>query len=114
VIGVARVAVLDMRTVAPYRVQGMLLFGFVLLIDFKNPIVLIPALVLLVSAQIAAHPFSIADKAGLETLYAVLPVSRRSVLYGPSRVSSPPPPWERHCPSSSHGPSMCRSPVKRS
>jgi hypothetical protein len=44
--------------------------------------VLVPALVLLVTSQIAAYPFNVADKADLETLYAVLPVPRRSVLYG--------------------------------
>jgi ABC-2 family transporter protein len=79
---IARMALLDLRTVAPYRNQGLVLFGLVVLIDVKSPEVLVPALVLLVTSQIAAYPFVIADKAGLETLYAVLPLPRRSVLYG--------------------------------
>ena len=37
---------------------------------------------LLVTSQVAAYPFLVADKAGLETLYAVLPVPRRAVLHG--------------------------------
>jgi hypothetical protein len=42
----------------------------------------VPGLVLLFTSQVAPYPFNVADKAGLETLYAVLPLSRRSVLYG--------------------------------
>ncbi|MFI5611625.1 ABC-2 transporter permease [Amycolatopsis sp. NPDC051903] len=80
--GIARMALLDLRTVAPYRNQGLLLFGLVVLIDVKSPHVLVPALVLLVTSQVAAYPFTVADKAGLETLYAVLPLPRRTVLYG--------------------------------
>ena len=80
---IARMALLDLRTVAPYRRQGLALFGLVvLLFAVKSPVALLPALVLLVTSQIAAYPFLVADKAGLETLYAVLPLPRRSVLYG--------------------------------
>ena len=79
---IARMTVLNLRTVAPYRYQGLVLFGLVALIDVKSPAVLLPALVLLVTSQIASHPFLVADKAGLETLYAILPLPRRSVLYG--------------------------------
>jgi hypothetical protein len=80
---IARMAVLNLRTVAPYRNQGLVLFGLVALIFAKkSPVGLVPALVLLVIPQIAAYPFLVADKAGLETLYAVLPLPRRSVLYG--------------------------------
>jgi hypothetical protein len=76
-------AVLNLRTVAPYRAQGLLLFGVVVLIFAKkSPVALVPALVLLVTSQIVAYPFLVADKADLETLYAVLPLPRRSVLYG--------------------------------
>jgi hypothetical protein len=42
----------------------------------------VPALTLLFTSQVAAYPFNVADKAGLETLYGVLPLPRRSVLYG--------------------------------
>ncbi|WAL66184.1 ABC-2 transporter permease [Amycolatopsis cynarae] len=80
---VARMALLDLRTVAPYRNQGLVLFGLlVVTLANSNPMMVLPALVLLLTSQIAAYPFLIADKAGLETLYAVLPLSRRSVLYG--------------------------------
>jgi hypothetical protein len=80
---IARMALLDLRTVAPYRRQGLVLFGLVvLLFANKSAVALVPALVLLVTSQIAAYPFLVADKAGLETLYAVLPLPRRSVLYG--------------------------------
>ena len=79
---IVRMAVLDLRTVWPYRYQGVLVFGLVVLIDARNPVMLLPVLVMLVTAQFAAYPFNVADKAGLETLYAVLPVSRRSVLHG--------------------------------
>ena len=80
---IARMAVLDLRTVAPYRRQGLVLFGLVvLLFANKSAVALVPALVLLVTSQIAAYPFLVADKAGLDTLYAVLPLPRRSVLNG--------------------------------
>jgi ABC-2 family transporter protein len=79
---IARMAVLDLRTVAPYRNQVLVLFALMVLIDVKSPVVLLPALVLLVTSQIAAYPFLVADKAGPDTLYTVLPLPRRSVLYG--------------------------------
>ncbi len=82
-IAIARVALLDLRTVAPYRYQGLVLFGVLVLVLAGNrPVVLVPALVLLLTSQVAAYPFLVADKAGLETLYAVLPLRRRTVLYG--------------------------------
>ena len=80
---IARMAVLDLRTVAPYRAQGLVLFGLlVLAMGVKSPLALVPALTLLFTSQVAAYPFNVADKAGLETLYGVLPLPRRSVLYG--------------------------------
>jgi ABC-2 family transporter protein len=80
---IARMAVLDMRTVAPYRNrQSLVLLVIVIALMANKPAALIPALVLLVTPTIAAYPFLIADKSDLETLYAVLPVPRRSVLYG--------------------------------
>ena len=80
---IARMAVLDLRTVAPYRNQGLAGVRPGGPGDSPTiPSVLVPALVLLLTPQIAAYPFVVADKAGLETLYAVLPLPRRSVLYG--------------------------------
>jgi hypothetical protein len=79
----ARMVVLDLRTTAPYRWQGLLLFGIcVAVLAGNRPVVIVPALVLLLTSQFAAYPFQIGDKAGLETLYAVLPVARRTVLAG--------------------------------
>jgi hypothetical protein len=46
-------------------------------LDDPRPVEAEPA-----TPQITAYPFLVADKAGLETLYAVLPLPRRSVLYG--------------------------------
>jgi len=58
-------------------------FGAVVaLLAHNRPVVVVPALVLLVTSQVAAYPFVVADKAGLETLYAVLPLPRRAVLLG--------------------------------
>jgi hypothetical protein len=82
VTAIARMAVLNLRTVAPNRAQGLLLFGGMVLIGARSPIYMLPALALLFSPQIAGYPFNVAERAGLETLYAVLPVPRRSVLLG--------------------------------
>ncbi|WP_225844983.1 ABC-2 transporter permease [Streptomyces sp. HPF1205] len=79
---VARMAVLHLRTVAPYRTQGLLVFGLMVLVLARNPDHVVPALAVLLAPLIAVHPFVIADKAGLETLYAVLPLPRRTVLLG--------------------------------
>jgi len=80
---VARVAMLDLRTVAPYRYQGLIVFGVcVAVLAYNRPVVIVPALVLLLTTQVAAYPFVIADKAGLDTLYAVLPLPRRAVVCG--------------------------------
>jgi hypothetical protein len=79
---VARMTMLHLRTVAPYRTQGLLVFGVVVLIDSRSLVALIPALALLLAPLVAAQPFLVADKADLQTLYAVLPLSRRTVLLG--------------------------------
>jgi hypothetical protein len=80
---VARMVMLDLRTAAPNRYQGLLLFGVcVAVLSGNRPVVLVPALVLLLTSQFAAYPFVVGDKAGLETLYAVLPVTRRAVVRG--------------------------------
>lgn len=78
----ARVAVLHLRTVAPYRAQGLLVLGLLMLVLARNPVGVVPALALLLAPLVAVHPFVVADKEGLDTLYAVLPVSRRAVLLG--------------------------------
>ena len=79
---IARMALLDLRTVAPYRKQMLAAFAVVLVLLANRPSALVPALVLLVTSTIAAYPFQVADKSRLETLYAVLPLPRRSVLFG--------------------------------
>ncbi|MFJ9713865.1 ABC-2 transporter permease [Streptomyces sp. NPDC101234] len=79
---VARMAVLHLRTVAPYRTQGLMVFGLMVLVLARNPDHVVPALAVLLAPLIAVHPFVAADKAGLETLYAVLPLPRRTVLLG--------------------------------
>ncbi|SEG81245.1 ABC-2 family transporter protein [Actinacidiphila yanglinensis] len=79
---VARVAVLHLRTVAPYRTQGLLVCGMLFLVLARNPAGVVPSLALLLAPLIAVHPFVVADKARLETLYAVLPVSRRALVLG--------------------------------
>src|SRR5262249_16727595 len=70
------------RTIAPYRYQSLLAFGLGILVFAGKPVWLLPGLVLLFVPQVAPYPFRVADKAGLETLYPLLPVSRRAVLYG--------------------------------
>jgi hypothetical protein len=78
----ARMAVLNLRTVMPYRIQGLLLFGLVVLLFANRPTPLVPVLVLFFTSTAANYPFHVADKAGLDTLYAILPLRRRSVIHG--------------------------------
>lgn len=77
---VTRMAVLHMRTVAPFRAQFLLVFGVAALIDVRSPAVVAPALAVLLAPYIAVQPFQVAQKADLETLYAVLPAPRHAVL----------------------------------
>nr|WSX76628.1 ABC-2 transporter permease [Streptomyces sp. NBC_00899] len=79
---VVRMTVLHLRTVAPYRTQGLLVFGLLTLILARNPDHVVPALAVLLAPLIAVHPFVVADKADLRTLYAVLPVPHRTVVLG--------------------------------
>lgn len=79
---IARTAALHLRTIAPYHYQTLVAFAVAILVFGGKPVWLLPGLVLTFTAQIAPYPFRVADKADLETLYAVLPVPRRSVLYG--------------------------------
>jgi hypothetical protein len=110
---VARIAVLHLRTVAPYRTQGLLVFGLLMLILARDPDAVVPALVVLPAPLIAVQPFVVADKADLGTLYAVLPVPAArccsATTPGPWKASSPPrwPAWQRR--RSSRGPRACRS-----
>jgi hypothetical protein len=79
---IARMTMLHVRTVAPYRTQGLLVFGAIVLIDVHSTVALVLALALGLAPLVAAQPFQVADKADLQTLYAVLPLSRRAVLLG--------------------------------
>lgn len=78
----ARVALLDLRTVAPYRRQIVLTPSLVLAIMFDRPQAVVPGLVLLCASTTAGFPFMVSDRSDLETLYAVLPLTRRSLLLG--------------------------------
>ncbi|MEV6968653.1 ABC-2 transporter permease [Hamadaea sp. NPDC051192] len=77
---VARMAALHMRTVAPFQSQFFLVFGVAALIDARSPTVVAPALAVLLAPYLAVQPFQIAEKADLDTLYAVLPAPRHAVL----------------------------------
>jgi ABC-2 family transporter protein len=79
---VARMTMLHLRTVAPYRIPGLLVFAAIVLIDSRNPVVLVPTLALVLAPILTAQPFVVGDKADLQTLYAVLPLPRRTVLLG--------------------------------
>jgi len=79
---VARMVMLDLRTVAPYRNQGLAVLVVMTVLFANRPVALLPMLVLLFTATVAAYPFNVGDKAGIETLYATLPVTRGSVLLG--------------------------------
>ncbi|MBS2553713.1 hypothetical protein KGQ19_43360 [Catenulispora sp. NL8] len=78
----ARVALLDLRSVAPYRRQIVLTPLLVVAIMFNRPEVVVPGLILLCASTTAGFPFMVSDRADLETLYAVLPLTRRSLLVG--------------------------------
>lgn len=79
---VARMVMLDLRTVASYRNQGLAVFIVMTVLFANRPVVLVPMLVLLFTATAAAYPFNVGDKARIETLYATLPLARRAVLFG--------------------------------
>jgi hypothetical protein len=75
-------AVLHLRTVVPYRAQGLMVFAVMVLVDSRTPAGLVPALAVLLAPLVAVQPFVVAGKEGLETLYAVLPLPRRAVVLG--------------------------------
>ena len=77
----ARVFVLTVRTVAPSRL-GLLACALMVMAAFSGkPEFMVPALVV-VTMSAAALPFYISDRHRLDTLYAVLPLTRRSLLLG--------------------------------
>ena len=78
----ARVTLLDLRTVAPYRWQVLLTPLLLMAAGYARPEVLLPAVVVLTVPWTAGYPFLVADRADLDTLYAVLPLTRRSLLIG--------------------------------
>ncbi len=78
----ARVTALNLRTVAPYRLQLLGLPLLMMASFFSKPEGIVPAAVLLSASLTAAYPFIISDRARLDTLYAVLPLTRRSLLLG--------------------------------
>jgi hypothetical protein len=81
VTALARVFALTLRTVAPYRV-GLLAPTLVIMAAFSGkPEFMVPAMVL-VTMSATMLPFYISDRARLDTLYAVLPLTRRSLLLG--------------------------------
>lgn len=78
----ARVALLDLRTIAPYRRQVILTPLLIMAVLFNRPEVIVPALVMLSAPTTAGYPFLVSDRADLETLYGVLPLTRRSLVLG--------------------------------
>ncbi|MGH3247301.1 MAG: ABC-2 transporter permease [Trebonia sp.] len=78
----ARVSLLDLRTVAPYRLQLLGTPLLIMAVLYSKPEGIVPALALLSASPMAGYPFMISDRADLDTLYAVLPLTRRSLLLG--------------------------------
>jgi hypothetical protein len=78
----ARVTVLNLRTVAPYRLQLLGLPLLMMASFFHEPEGIVPAAVLLGASPAASYPFIISERAHLDTLYAVLPLTRRSLVLG--------------------------------
>lgn len=79
---VARVISLDLRTIAPNRLQVLVTPLLIMGVLYTRPEVILPVLVLLSTSYTAGYPFQIADRSDLDTLYAVLPLTRRSLLLG--------------------------------
>lgn len=78
----ARVTVLTVRTVAPYRLQLLGLPLLMMAAFFHEPEGIVPAAVLLSASPAASYPFMISERARLDTLYAILPLTWRSLLLG--------------------------------
>jgi hypothetical protein len=73
---------LDLRVIAPYRRQVLITIVLLLVVLANRPEIILPALIMLSASVMAGYPFMVSDKADLETLYAVLPITRRSLLLG--------------------------------
>jgi ABC-2 family transporter protein len=82
VTALARVTLLDLRTIAPYRLQVYAMPLLTIAILYSRPEIIVPALALLSASYTAGYPFVLSDRADLDTLYAVLPLTRRSLLLG--------------------------------
>jgi hypothetical protein len=82
VTALARASVLDLRTIAPYRLQLLGLPLLIMAVFYSKSEGMLPALALLYAPQAAGYPFMVSDRAHLDTLYAVLPLTRRSLLLG--------------------------------
>ncbi|MCB2176074.1 MAG: ABC-2 transporter permease [Actinomycetales bacterium] len=80
---VLRMAVLDVRTVRPYRTQMVILFALTpMLALLWHQATMAPVMLMVMSVFVAAYPFAIAEKSDLDTLYGVLPVRQVSVVLG--------------------------------
>jgi ABC-2 family transporter protein len=77
-----RVIMLTLRTAAPYRLQMLGLTLLILVGGLGKPEVIVPLLALMPASLAAVSPFFISDQERLDTLYAVLPLTRRSLLLG--------------------------------
>lgn len=80
---VARMVRLDLHSVAPYRRQLLLFIAIAVVmgISVESPSRVLP-MVTVYAVLIASYPFAVADKDDLDTLYGVLPLTRRVVLLG--------------------------------
>lgn len=79
---VARVTVLDLRTIAPNWRQAVVVPVLVMAVFYNRPEMILPALAVLYATAMAGYPFQISDRSDLDTLYAVLPLTRRALLFG--------------------------------
>jgi hypothetical protein len=81
VTALARVIVLTFRTVAHYRLWLLGMYLMLMAAFSGKPELIVPALVL-AAISAAVLPCHISERARLDTLYAVLPLTRRSLLLG--------------------------------
>jgi ABC-2 family transporter protein len=80
-ISVARMALLDLRTLVSYRRQLLAVFAVVAVLTLGGPVRILP-LIAIYSILVSGYPFAMADQYDLDTLFAVLPLRRRVVLLG--------------------------------
>lgn len=80
---VVRAAILDLRSIAPYRRQLVIVLAVLAVVGFLlNPPNRVLAMIAIYSVLIGGYPFAMADRYDLDTLFAVLPLRRRVVLLG--------------------------------